>query len=63
MTMHGLRFVLSTLFLAVLTQPSAAQQFPSKPITMVVPYAPGGNVDVTARVCRPRSGMRSVSRS
>ena len=54
--MHGLRFVLSTLFLAVLTQPSAAQQFPSKPITMVVPYAPGGNVDVTARVLQAAIG-------
>ena len=54
--MHGLRFVLSTLFLAVLTQPCAAQQFPSKPITMVVPYAPGGNVDVTARVLQAAIG-------
>ena len=54
--MHGLRFVLSTLFLAILTQPSAAQQFPSKPITMVVPYAPGGNVDVTARVLQAAIG-------
>jgi len=54
--MHGLRFVLSTFFLAALTQPSAAQQFPSKPITMVVPYAPGGNVDVTARVLQAAIG-------
>ena len=44
------------LFLAVLTQPSAAQQFPPKPITMVVPYAPGGNVDVTARVLQAAIG-------
>ena len=54
--MHGLRFVLGTFFLAALTQPSAAQQFPSKPITMVVPYAPGGNVDVTARVLQAAIG-------
>jgi len=54
--MGGLRLVLSVVALTVLTQPSAAQQFPVKPITMVVPYAPGGNVDVTARVLQAAIG-------
>ncbi|HSJ42150.1 MAG TPA: tripartite tricarboxylate transporter substrate-binding protein, partial [Xanthobacteraceae bacterium] len=54
--MRSLRVVLSTVFLSVLIQPAAAQSFPSKPITMVVSYAPGGNVDVTARVLQAAIG-------
>src|SRR5262245_37589825 len=54
--MGGLRLVLIVVASVVLVQPSAAQQFPAKPITMVVPYAPGGNVDVTARVLQAAIG-------
>ena len=31
-------------------RPAAAQAYPSKPIKFIVPYAPGGNVDVTVRL-------------
>jgi len=47
---------LSLALLLVLMPPLAAQPFPTKPITMVVPYAPGGNVDVSARVLQSAIG-------
>jgi len=43
-------WLLGSMLLAALAAPSSAQQFPSKPITLVVPYAAGGNVDISARV-------------
>lgn len=40
--------------LTVITPVAAfAQDFPTKPITMVVPYPPGGNVDSAARIIAP----------
>src|SRR5258705_2356456 len=35
---------------AVFTQPAFAQPFPSKPITMVVGFEPGGGTDTVARI-------------
>ena len=45
--------------LAVATLPANAQQdFPNRPVRLVVPYPPGGNVDITARIIGPTLGER-----
>ncbi|RAI38612.1 Bug family tripartite tricarboxylate transporter substrate binding protein [Rhodoplanes roseus] len=54
--MTTLRLLLAALLVALATGPAPAQKFPSKPITLVVPYAAGGNVDTTARILQAAIG-------
>src|SRR5262245_44524032 len=50
------RWLIGPLLLAVSAAPGAAQQFPTKPITFVVPFPAGGNVDVSARILQAALG-------
>jgi len=43
------RLVLLAALAAAATLPAHAQQFPNRPITMIVPFAPGGIADITGR--------------
>jgi tripartite-type tricarboxylate transporter receptor subunit TctC len=50
------RFVTALTALFSLWIPAAAQNFPTRPVTLVVPYAAGGNVDISARVLQSGIG-------
>ncbi len=49
--MNAKRTVLALLAgcMVALAMPAHAQDFPNKPVRIIVPFAPGGNVDITAR--------------
>ena len=48
------RIALAAAGLLILTQGAAPQSWPSRPMTMVVPFAPGGGADVMGRILAAR---------
>ena len=53
--MKRLVLLATPLFFAAVTA-AAQQNFPTRPIRVIVPYPPGGNVDITARIIGPTLG-------
>jgi tripartite-type tricarboxylate transporter receptor subunit TctC len=43
------RLIIPVLFACVIAGPAVAQEYPSKPITMIVPFPPGGVADIVGR--------------
>jgi len=49
--------VLTFIALALIAPPPArADNFPSRPITLIVPFPPGGSTDVAARIMADKMG-------
>jgi len=51
-----MRSIYLGLCVAAFTSFAAAQDFPAKPVRIVVPWPPAGNVDITARTVAPALG-------
>jgi len=49
MPLYAIRIILVVVALLTGPWPASAQEFPTKPIELVIPYGPGGSHDLTAR--------------
>src|ERR1043166_4658525 len=49
-----MRVLLFALLTALTTGMAAAQQYPSRPIRVIVAYPPGGSTDIIARIIGPK---------
>jgi tripartite-type tricarboxylate transporter receptor subunit TctC len=55
-TLFAAIFAASTL--SAISNPACAQQWPTRPVTVIVPFAAGGNTDVAARIFTDRLSQR-----
>ena len=46
--------MLLPLWAALMACPVVAQQYPNKPIRIIIPYPPGGGTDIVVRAISPR---------
>ena len=53
---------LGTLAAAGFLTPAFAQQFPNRPIRMVVPFPPGGPADILSRIIAQKISMLRIDR-
>jgi tripartite-type tricarboxylate transporter receptor subunit TctC len=49
-----MKTVFAAALLALLASGAAAQTFPSRPVTLVVPFSPGTGIDILARAIQPK---------
>jgi tripartite-type tricarboxylate transporter receptor subunit TctC len=55
-------FFLAAMFIVAATTAFGAKRYPSKPVRLIVPFAPGGNVDiVTKEISAPEQRGREGS--
>ena len=54
--MIGTNKLASGLLLAIVARAAICADFPSRPVTMVVPYPPGGVVDIVGRLIADKLG-------
>jgi tripartite-type tricarboxylate transporter receptor subunit TctC len=52
-----------TMAAACPAAPVSAQTYPSRPLTVIVPFSAGGPTDVTARIVAEHMSRSSASRS
>jgi tripartite-type tricarboxylate transporter receptor subunit TctC len=56
--MNAIRVLVTAVFVAALHAPAGAQDWPTRPVTMVVPFAPGGVYDTLGRVYAAALSLR-----